>query len=172
MVSSRRLSDARSRVKATRAGTTQRHHGDPIQRVEAVDETRGRRQRLTALDAADVRLIDGHDDEAAGVDVFVRGEVPRRDGRALRCAGGADELHGRHRAELAVHFEDEIGRPEAGDWPAVGSDDRRVHGDEVDSRSKYHVLTRRLTGPPRPDKGPVRCAKAGRRVVSSLTLRL
>ena len=124
-----------------RADAAQRRDGDPIDRIERVDEARGRIHRRPSLQPANVRLIDGHDHEPAGVDVFVRGEVPCRDRRApCRRCGGIDELDGRHRPELPVHLEHEVGGPEAAHRPAVGANDGGVHGHEVDARAEDHVL--------------------------------
>ncbi len=129
------------------AAARQPDDGDPIGRIQRIDEVSGRPQRRTALEPANMRLVHRNHDEAAGVGVFIRREIAGREWRlACRRRPCGDELGGRNRAALAVDFDLKILGPQPGDRAAVAPQNDCIDGHQIDRRSKDDVLRRHGAG--------------------------
>ena len=123
-----------------RSAVTERRCRGAIGRVERVEKGADRAKRGKPLDATDVHLIDRDQDQAAGSRRFVRAEVSGRRRRSRRRRLMWHVLGPHHATAQPVNPDIEAIGGESLDRLAGAVDDRHVHGDEIDARSKHRLL--------------------------------
>ena len=126
-------------------------HRHAVRRRQAIDERVRRLGNRQCAAEPDVRLVDGHDDQAAAGGTLV-GAVPVRRQRH-RGAGWLRrerDPFGRHDApRVAVDADDKVGGRQVGDRLAAIVDDRDVERGDFDRRLKARLRRRllRVHGP-------------------------